>query len=94
MDLSMIAYCGVDCAVCTDYKTNKCPGCRKSVWPDGNPCMPVACCERRGISLCGQCAEFPCAEMKAFYEESESHKKAYRLMCEIRSGEQELRESV
>ena len=92
--MDLIAFCGVDCAACTDYQTNKCAGCRNSEWPDGAPCMPVACCERRGISLCGQCAEFPCPDMQAFYEESESHKKAYRLMCESRSGEQELRESV
>lgn len=81
MDSSLIAFCGVDCAACTDHQTNKCAGCRNSEWPDGDPCMPVACCERRGISLCGQCAEFPCPDMQAFYEESESHRQACRRMC-------------
>ena len=34
MDLTHIAYCGVDCAACADYESGKCPDCRHSRWPD------------------------------------------------------------
>ena len=87
MDVSMIAYCGVDCSACADLKTKKCPGCRQTEWADGDPCMPVACCRGKGISLCGECADFPCGDMKGFYAESESHEKAYRRMRSLREGD-------
>ena len=75
-----IAYCGVDCAVCPDFTQEKCPGCRESVWPEGDLCPPIACCARHGIELCGQCGEFPCQMMREFYEESDSHRAAYDRM--------------
>ncbi len=80
MDLDSIGFCGVDCAACPDLLRKKCPGCRQSRWPDGDPCMPVACCARRQIACCGQCAVFPCPEMRAFYGESEGHALALRRM--------------
>ena len=77
MDLpETIAFCGADCAVCPDYLAGKCPNCRKSIWPDGDPCPPIACCGARKIACCGECADFPCADMAAFYEESEGHRAA------------------
>ena len=80
-----IAFCGVDCGSCVDYKDGKCPGCRESVWPEGDECMPVACCREKNISCCGQCQSFPCEDMKAFYGESESHRDAYeRMRGEVR----------
>ena len=79
----LIAYCGVDCAPCPDHTGGKCPGCRKTVWPEGDACMPVACCRKKGIDFCGECSEFPCGEMKDFYRESESHEEAYRRMLAI-----------
>ena len=82
-DDPMIAYCGVTCAACPDYAGGKCPGCRKTVWGD-DPCMPVRCCKEKGIDVCGQCGAFPCADMAAFYRESEGHKEAYRRMCAMR----------
>ena len=41
MNLTHIAYCGVDCTVCPEYLSGKCPDCRQSQWPDGDPhyCM-------------------------------------------------------
>ena len=80
MEDSLIAYCGVDCAACADYAEKKCPGCRRSEWPDGDPCPPVACCRKREIEFCGQCADFPCAMMREFYEESDSHRAAGERM--------------
>ena len=81
----LIACCGVDCAVCTDYLNKKCPGCRDSEWPDGDPCAPIACCRQRGIAFCGQCDEFPCRMMQEFYEESDSHRAACARMCRLRT---------
>lgn len=75
-----IAYCGVDCSVCCDLKEGKCPGCRQTVWKKDDICMPVKCCREKNISCCGECTFFACEDMKDFYNESESHKKAYELM--------------
>lgn len=76
----LIAYCGVDCAVCTDFTAGKCPGCRQSQWPNGDACPPIPCCQSRGIAHCGQCDEFPCTAMAEFYQESESHRQAFERM--------------
>ena len=76
----LIAYCGVDCEVCPDYKNKVCPSCRKTVWAEGDECMPVACCHDKGISFCGECGLFPCPDMAEFYKESESHRLAYERM--------------
>ncbi len=84
MDMGSIAFCGVDCSVCPDYTDARCPGCRRSDWTGGDICHPVACCRDKCISYCGECAVFPCAEMAAFYDESESHKAAYERMCLVR----------
>ena len=78
-----IAYCGVDCRPCPDLASGKCPGCRKTAWGE-DPCMPVGCCRGKGIECCGECGAFPCPMMAEFYEESESHREAYRRMRAMR----------
>ena len=85
MDFVHIGYCGVDCAACPDFLTGKCPDCRKSEWPDDDPCMPIACCREKGIDCCGQCDGFPCESMAGFYEESEGHRAAYARMKALRA---------
>ena len=84
--MEMTAYCGVDCAVCPDHTGGKCPGCRHADWREGDICLPVECCRGKGISFCGECPSFPCADMTAFYEESESHTRAYDLMLTVHEG--------
>ena len=88
MDLlsEQIAFCGVDCAVCSDYTEKKCPGCRKTEWPADDPCPPVGCCQKRGIRVCGQCDDFPCRMMREFYEESDSHRAAYERMRALQAA--------
>ena len=81
-----IGCCGVDCGACPDHLSGKCPDCRHSEWPDTDPCMPIACCQQRGISCCGRCDAFPCGDMTAFYEESESHRAAYARMKALKGG--------
>ena len=76
----LIAYCGVSCESCPDYMNGVCPSCRKTLWEEGDECMPIACCREKGISFCGECAVFPCPDMKEFYRESESHELAYERM--------------
>ena len=83
MENDMIAYCGVDCSVCSDLTEGKCPGCRRTVWPEGDECMPVACCRKKGVDFCGACPGFPCEDMKGFYEESESHREAFARMLSL-----------
>lgn len=80
------AYCGVDCSACGDLAAGKCPGCRMTEWPDGDECPPVACCRAKGVPFCGGCAEFPCGMMREFYDESESHRQAFRLMSRLRGS--------
>ena len=80
-----IGYCGVDCSACPDLIEKKCPSCRESTWPEGGECPPAACCRRKSIICCGTCLEFPCKMMDGFYKESESHRKAYERMEQIRS---------
>ena len=75
-----IGYCGVDCGACGDSAAGVCPGCRNTVWTPEDPCPPVGCCRRRGISCCGECADFPCEMMGGFYEESDSHRAAGERM--------------
>ena len=81
-----IAFCGVDCSVCPDYISKKCPSCRLTRWKDGDICMPVMCCREKGIDFCAFCGEFPCGDMADFYGESDSHKAAYRRMLAVRAG--------
>ena len=83
MDENDIAYCGVECSKCCDLESGKCPGCRKTQWADGDECLPVGCCRKKGIAFCGECPGFPCEEMKEFYTESENHEKAFELMTSL-----------
>ena len=86
MESRLIAFCGVDCAACPDYAGCRCPGCLDTLWPEGDACMPAACCRGRGIAVCGECAAFPCPDMAAFYRESESHGAAYARMRAVKNG--------
>jgi hypothetical protein len=37
----------------------------------------------KGIECCGECTGFPCADMAAFFEESDSHRQAYARMAAV-----------
>ncbi|MBR2811183.1 MAG: DUF3795 domain-containing protein [Solobacterium sp.] len=76
----LIAFCGVDCSQCPDYVSGKCPSCRRTAWTADDICMPVHCCREKNIDCCGECMDFPCREMAAFYQESEGHRIAYSRM--------------
>ena len=90
MDRDLIAYCGVDCSVCSDYTCGKCPGCKQTDWQEGDTCLPVDCCRKKQISFCGACSAFPCEDMAEFYRESETHEQAYlRMISVFREKERE-----
>ena len=80
----MIAYCGVDCSVCPDYTSGICPSCKETKWVEDDICMPVKCCREKGVAFCALCGGFPCESMVEFYEESDSHREAYRRMCALK----------
>ena len=80
-----IACCGVNCAACADFLNKTCPGCRQTEWGE-DPCMPVKCCREQGIEHCGACPTFLCADMKAFFGESDGHREAYARLCALRDN--------
>lgn len=84
MEKILTGYCGVDCSVCPDYVDEKCSGCRQTEWIEGDTCLPVECCRKQEIFICGECTSFPCSDMMDFYEESKSHREAYERMMSIK----------
>ncbi len=77
MDLNNIAYCGIDCNTCKNYKQNaNCQGCRvdETLLSD---CFTIGCCREKNIDFCSQCATFPCTEMKEFYDSAPHRKKGF-----------------
>lgn len=62
-----LSYCGVFCGKCGNYKKNEnCQGCRnETILIDD--CGIRVCAAKRGLLHCGECADFPCAELDAFY---------------------------
>jgi hypothetical protein len=68
-----LAYCGLFCGGCKNYKSNlDCAGCRyeESLVAD---CPTRACAEERGLLHCGDCDQFPCDDLKGFYEDGIRH---------------------
>ena len=82
-----IAFCGVDCSKCSDFMNQKCPSCKLTKWKDNDACMPVKCCQEKGIDFCAFCSVFPCEEMAGFYKESDSHREARIRMESMRRKE-------
>ena len=76
LDLDLIGFCGVDCSSCPDYVNYKCPGCRASVGLSDEECMAAQCCMDKNILICGQCKDYPCDDMKEFFEETDGHREA------------------
>jgi len=69
--ISLIAPCGMNCAICTAYlrEKNKCPGCRAA--DIDKPVTRVVCkiktCEllpKAKSGFCFQCDKFPCERLK------------------------------
>lgn len=65
--MAIESYCGLVCSKCTYREKHSCPTCRpaegKMFW---GTCKPATCCIERKLDHCGQCADFPCAELKDY----------------------------
>ncbi len=67
-----LAPCGINCMLCyrhLDKKRKPCPGCfsKEAVATEYcRKCKMRSCTAEKGIRYCFECAEFPCARMKAF----------------------------
>jgi hypothetical protein len=65
-----IGACGLDCGLCPRYYTagnSRCPGCAGPDFPNKHPsCSFITCCvKKKGIEVCAQCSDFPCARFKS-----------------------------
>jgi hypothetical protein len=77
--------CGHDCGLCPLYSTDgksKCPGCCGPGFSKKHPpCEFVTCCVKgKGLEVCAQCTEFPCARVKDsenILDSFASHTKTY-----------------
>lgn len=74
LDPSLIAPCGINCALCLGYQREKstCPGCRQGAKP-GSSCQRcvIKNCEvvqKSASGFCFECDKFPCARMKALHK--------------------------
>ena len=74
-----IAVCGLDCGLCPRYYTagkSRCPGCGGPGFAAKHPsCSFITCCvKKKGLEVCGECPEFPCAKFKSVeaYQAAES----------------------
>jgi hypothetical protein len=88
-------FCGADCSNCDTYKhllagdesglVNPESGYRccwlPKDYPRGRDCPIRACCEEKGILLCGECDQFEvCATMKEFYSRPGYDKLRTRML--------------
>ena len=84
-----IAVCGLDCGLCPRYYTqgkSRCPGCGGPDFFTKHPsCSFITCCvKKKGLEVCGECADFPCARFKTEEEyqkvEESSSYPSYRVV--------------
>lgn len=77
-----LAYCGVNCLLCTAYhhKKNPCPGCRTEessiTGKSFRNCSKKKCTRAKGVYWCFECEEFPCRRIKDL---SRSYSKNYSI---------------
>lgn len=82
-----LSFCGVYCGGCRNYKENAdCSGCRneENLLDD---CPTRSCAIKRGVLHCGECEEFPCAELRDFYGDGKRHHEvAFENIRQIRKN--------
>jgi hypothetical protein len=55
-DSKLVAFCGLYCGECGQYKRGRCPGCaenEKAGW-----CTIRTCCQENGYATCAACTQF------------------------------------
>lgn len=65
IDNNLLGPCGIFCGYCLAYKKGVCLGCRYQAdkrLADGvkNWCPLLSCSEKKGVTECSDCKEFPC----------------------------------
>ncbi len=68
-----VGCCGLDCGLCPRYYTvgsSRCPGCCGPEFFTKHPsCSYITCCvKNKGLEVCAQCDEFPCAKFASWLE--------------------------
>jgi hypothetical protein len=56
-DPALVACCGLYCGACGSFLKEKCEGCQKS--GKNSWCQVKKCANKKGISTCAQCLEYP-----------------------------------
>jgi Protein of unknown function (DUF3795) len=67
IDANLLGPCGFFCGFCLAYKKGICLGCRyqadrNAEKGDEKFCTTLNCAERKGVTMCSDCEEFPCSE--------------------------------
>lgn len=71
--------CGILCEEC---RFTDCKGCINISSPFWGECAVKKCCEEKGHTNCGECAEFPCGILNAFaYDEQEGDDGKRIMQC-------------
>ncbi len=88
-------YCGLYCGSCASYlatkrgtagddaNTDVCRGCKSAVLGSWCAQCPLkACARKKGLEFCIQCADFPCADLDGFKNDSRYpyHSEVYDSM--------------
>lgn len=80
MPNTLPAFCGLRCDDCSFREATNCPGCRTAkgqlFW---GPCALAQCCLEKGHDHCGQCADFPCEQLRAFSYDAEHGDNGARI---------------
>ncbi len=64
----------------------RCEGCRSNVLsPYCRTCKMVKCCAEKGIEFCGECVEYPCAELKNFQEAMPHRIELWEALARIKA---------
>ena len=57
-------YCGLLCNDCSFKESHGCKGCVATKGsPFHGPCPVAQCCTSKNCDHCGQCSQFPCAQL-------------------------------
>ncbi len=54
-DPRLVAFCGLYCGACGQYKRGKCPGCAENV--KAGWCKLRTCCQENGYATCAACTQ-------------------------------------
>ena len=72
--LTVQSRCGLLCKWCTYRNSHGCGGC---VETNGNPfhgeCPVAKCCQEKGYTHCGECADMPCEQLRQYSCDDADH---------------------